>query len=35
MKPLALDMFCGGGGVALGLFEAGFDEVAVRFAHAT
>ena len=28
-RPLALDLFCGGGGAALGLIEAGFDVVGV------
>ena len=29
MKPRALDLFCGGGGAALGLIEVGFDVVGV------
>ena len=28
-RPLALDLFCGGGGVAEGLIAAGFDVVGV------
>ena len=29
MKPLALDLFCGGGGACEGLQRAGFDVVGV------
>jgi DNA (cytosine-5)-methyltransferase 1 len=29
MKPLALDLFCGAGGAAMGLYQAGFDVIGV------